>query len=220
MKKSSSIIIGLLLIALGIILGLKQLDIVNINIFFKGWWTLFIIVPSVVSLINDDNKISSLATLAIGVLLLLGARNIIDFDTVLSLIFPICIILFGFYIIVKSSKTSDFRKKFKETSGDKDYVAIFSGQKYVSGKEFKSSNTVSVFGGVDLDLRDAEIKDDVVIKSINIFGGTDIFVPKDVNVEVNCIPVFGGVENKVKNQSNKPTIYIDAICIFGEIDIK
>ena len=220
MKKSTSIVIGLLLVTLGVILGLKELNIVDINIFFKGWWTLFIIIPSIISLINDDDKIASLVTLTIGILFLLGARDIIEFDKVLSLIFPVCIIFFGLHILFKGTRNSEIRKKFKDVNSDKDYVAVFSGQKYVSGKEFKSSNTVTVFGGVDLDLRDAVIKEDVIIRSINIFGATDILAPKDVNVEVNSISVFGGVENKVKKQDNKPTIYIDAVCVFGGIDIK
>ncbi len=220
MKKSTNIIVGLVLVAIGIIIGLKELDIINVNVFFKGWWTLFIIIPSLISLVNDDDKFTSLTILTIGILLLLGTRGVIDFDTVLSLIFPVCIIFFGLYLIFKSSKNNKFREKFKKTTCDKDYIAIFSGQKYVSGKEFKSCNCLSIFGGVDLDLREAVIKDDVIIKSVNIFGSNDIRVPDDVNVEINSISLFGGIDNKVKNQDKKPTIYIESVCIFGGMDIK
>ena len=45
---------GGLLIALGVILGVNALGIAHIDIFFPGWWTLFIIVPCVVGLFDDD----------------------------------------------------------------------------------------------------------------------------------------------------------------------
>ena len=46
MRKIESILWGLVLIVVGVIIGLNTMGITNINIFFDGWWTLFIIVPS------------------------------------------------------------------------------------------------------------------------------------------------------------------------------
>ena len=46
MKNRKDILWGLLLIVVGIIWGINSLGIVKIDIFFDGWWTLFIIVPS------------------------------------------------------------------------------------------------------------------------------------------------------------------------------
>jgi predicted membrane protein len=220
MKRSTNIIIGLVLIAMGIIIGLRELDIVNINVFFKGWWTLFIIIPSLISLINDDDKYTSLTILTIGILLLLGARDIIDINTAVSLIFPVCIIFLGLYLVFKSSRKNKYKEKFKDTKCNRDHIAVFASDKFVSGKDFESCNCLSLFGGVDLDLREAVIKDDVIIKSVNIFGSSDIRVPKDVNVEVNSASIFGGVDNKVINKDKKPTIYVESVCIFGGMDIK
>ena len=45
MKKIEEILWGVFFIAIGIIIGLNALGITDINIFFDGWWTLFIIVP-------------------------------------------------------------------------------------------------------------------------------------------------------------------------------
>ena len=53
MNKLSKVIWGLVLIVLGIIFGLNALEITNINVFFDGWWTLFIIVPSFIDLFKD-----------------------------------------------------------------------------------------------------------------------------------------------------------------------
>ena len=45
MKKFGDLLWGLFFIALGLIIGLNAMGITHINIFFSGWWTLFIIVP-------------------------------------------------------------------------------------------------------------------------------------------------------------------------------
>ena len=45
MNNYSNVLWGFVLIIIGIVFGLNALDITDINIFFDGWWTLFIIVP-------------------------------------------------------------------------------------------------------------------------------------------------------------------------------
>ena len=42
MKKASSILWGIVLIAVGVVLALNVFNIMDINLFFDGWWTLFI----------------------------------------------------------------------------------------------------------------------------------------------------------------------------------
>ena len=66
MKKNNNLILGLILIVLGIIFGLKTLGICDINVFFKGWWTLFIIVPCFIGLIKDNDKTASIIGLVFG----------------------------------------------------------------------------------------------------------------------------------------------------------
>ena len=53
MKGYKNIIWGLLFIIVGIIVFTNSFGITNITIFFDGWWTLFIIIPSLVSLVNS-----------------------------------------------------------------------------------------------------------------------------------------------------------------------
>ena len=52
MKNYKNIILGLILILIGIVIGTNSLGITNINIFFSGWWTLFIIIPCFIGLLK------------------------------------------------------------------------------------------------------------------------------------------------------------------------
>ena len=70
-------------------------------------------------------------------------------------------------------------------------------------------------------MREAKIKEDVVINASSVFGGIDIIVPDDVNIKIKSNSIFGGVDNKKKNNEDKKhTIYVNASCLFGGVDIK
>ena len=99
MKQANRVLWGIILIGIGILLGLNAFGITNFSLFFDGWWTLFIIVPAVVSLITSHDRTGSLIWLCIGVLLLLFCRDILSFDMLWKLAIPAIIILFGIKLL-------------------------------------------------------------------------------------------------------------------------
>lgn len=216
---------GIILICVGIVLGLNALDITNINLFFDGWWTLFIIVPCFIDLFKDKDKTGNIVGIIIGLFLLLSCQGVINFSILWKMIVPVVLIIIGLSFIFKNM-FSDNVKKIKEINknnkSDKEVIAVFSSQKVnVSDEKFEGATISCVFGGVSLDLRDAKINSDVVINASSVFGGIDVLVPDNIDVKVNSTAIFGGVDNKIKNNSeNKKIIYINATCIFGGVDIK
>lgn len=231
MKQAKTIIWGIVLIAFGIIFGGNSLGLFNIDVFFDGWWTLFIIVPGIVSLITDDNKLGSVISIAIGVIFLLAARNVFDYDVAWKAAVALILIFAGltlvFHNIFRKKINREIEKEISKLSEDKEdefesIVAIFSGnERTYNNEEFTGAATVAVFGGADLDLRNAEIKQDVVIKAVAVFGGVDITVPEDAKVKIKSGFAFGGISDDRKHASEKGkhTIYIDAAGAFGGVSI-
>ncbi len=220
MKQVRSIIWGIAIIALGVIFGGNALGWFDINIFFDGWWTLFIIIPSLFGLVNNRGKTGSLIALVIGVLLLLSCQNIIDFDIIWKLIVPIIIVGIGLSMIFKNSFNGEV---VKDDTCKEEVFATFSGQDIKVEDEFKGTTLNAIFGGIKLDLRNAKIKKDVTINTTAVFGGIDLYVPEGVNVKVSSTSIFGGVDGKKLNSKADEkghTIYINATCIFGGVDIK
>lgn len=217
---------GFVLIVIGVVLGLNALDITTIDLFFDGWWTLFIIIPCFIDLFKDKDKTGNIVGLVIGIFLLLSCQRLIDFSSLWKMIVPVVLILIGLSFVFKNT-LSDSAKKIKEINSknkenDKEILAVFSSQKVnVSDEKFEGSSISCVFGGVSLDLREAKITSDIVINATSVFGGIDILVSDNVNVKVNSTSIFGGVDNKIENNSdNKKTIYVNATCLFGGVDIK
>ena len=79
MKKASNLLWGIILVAVGVILAMNALGFASIDIFFDGWWTLFIIVPCAIGLFTDYDKTGHLIGICIGVFLLLCCQDILNF---------------------------------------------------------------------------------------------------------------------------------------------
>jgi len=225
LKTAKSIVWGFVLLFVGVILCLNSLELLSFDIFFNGWWTLFIIVPSFIGLFSENNKLGSIIFLIIGILLLLSCQNILDFSLVKKLIAPIIIILIGLSLIFKNVFNNSINKSIKSINSNnqtkESCVAVFSGKDIKLDKEeFNGTTLNAIFGGIKIDLRNAIIKEDVVINCSAIFGGIDIYLPDNVKVKIKSNSVFGGVDNNNNNTDKDITVFIDATCIFGGIDIK
>ncbi len=225
MNKIGNLLWGLVFIIVGVIFGLNALNITNINIFFDGWWTLFIIVPCFIGLFKDEDKSGNLIGLIIGLCLLLGCVDIVEFTLIWKLMVPVILVMIGLSFIFKDILNSKIKKEIKKLNKTekKEYCSCFSGQTIdFNGEKFMGCSISAIFGGVKCDLKNAIIKDDVVINANSIFGGITIYVPEDVNIKISSTAVFGGVSDERKNKTKdaKYTIYINATTMFGGIEIK
>jgi len=224
-KKFGNLLWGIVLIAVGIIIAVNALGIAEINVFFKGWWTLFIIIPCGIGFVKGPTRMANFIGLVIGIALLLCAQGFITFSMIRKLTIPFILIIVGIGLIFRDVFDSKIKERIKtlSKSGLKEYGATFGGSKIdMTNEEFDGADLTAVFGGVELNLVNSIIKEEQVINSTAVFGGITIKMPENVNVKVKSTSIFGGVENKVKNTNveNTPTIYVNAFCMFGGVDIK
>ena len=99
MKKISSVIWGIVLIAAGAIFALNALNITDIDIFFDGWWTLFIIVPCVVGLFTEREKTGNISGIVFGVFLFLCCQGILSFSMLWELLATAIIVIAGLKMV-------------------------------------------------------------------------------------------------------------------------
>src|SRR5262249_58445832 len=102
-------------------------------------------------------------------------------------------------------------------------IAVFSGiEKRITGKNFSGGKMVAIFGGIEIDLWQAEMEGDEAVLQIDaIFGGVEIRVPDTWLVSSHGQGVFGGYNDSTRlrpaadpNQPRK-TLVLRGAAIFG-----
>ena len=227
MKKLSKILWGIALIVVGGIFALNAFGLTDIELFFDGWWTLFIIVPCFIGIFSEREKTGNIIGLFIGVFLLLCCQNVLGFDMIWKLAVPAIIVIIGLKMIFSAVFGDKATKLLVESRQNGDNIKIgcatFSGQDLnFDGEVFSGAELTAVFGGVQCDLRNAVIEKDCAVTATSIFGGIEIFAPDNINIKINSNSVFGGVSDKNHRPTvqGAVTVYINATCIFGGVEIK
>ncbi|MEG1742529.1 MAG: hypothetical protein RR237_06575, partial [Acetivibrio sp.] len=99
----SNLLWGLFFVVLGVGFAGNAFGFWNFTLFFAGWWTLFIIVPCFISIIENGPNTGSIIGLLIGLLLLLTRQGFLDGDIIGKLLVPIILVVIGLGIMFSSS---------------------------------------------------------------------------------------------------------------------
>jgi uncharacterized protein DUF1707/cell wall-active antibiotic response 4TMS protein YvqF len=104
-------------------------------------------------------------------------------------------------------------------------ISIFSGTEKKGAWQVPADiDTVNVFGGTSLDLRQAVLPgNEIRIRAICVFGGVDITVPPEMTVIDSGFSLFGGRDTPSDSdeaaQPGAPVLRLHGICIVGGISV-
>ena len=227
MKQSVKIFLGLALIAAGVIWVLSILGVITFDFSTKGWWALFIIVPCLFGLLNDKDKFGPCVGIGLGVLLFLAAREIITWNMMWQLFLALLIVGFGVQVLFFKKCFNNGVCEVKSISRDgKDIRRIETsfGKQVLSfaGEKFEGADVQTSFGGLELNLKGADIADEAFI-DLNVgFSGVTIIVPEGLAVKISVSSGFGGVSDDriVKTDSGTPVLYINGKVGFGGVQVR
>ena len=222
-KQRGQLIVALVLIALGIIFLMGNLDIIDVDIgdLISTWWPLILIALGVTGLFQARKApIGSLFLIFIGVVFLLITHDVADYD----ILWPIVIIAAGILVLFQNRLS---RRSTAAADVGQDSVnvsALFSGSvQRITSQNFQGGSVSATFGGVELDLRGAGLAENAVL-NVNVFvGGVELRVPDEWLVNVNGSPVFGAIESSKPQPTgteDTPTLTINASITLGGLDIK
>jgi len=137
-QRRSNRILGLILFTAGVIWAGKVLEIFRFSIFFPGWWTLFIIIPSVAGLSSSKSRGSSVIGLMVGIMLLLWRLGFIPGGHIPGMLVALIFVLIGISIMSGSSqKEEQKQEQYQESytySRDQQSDQSYSGQEQYSQK--------------------------------------------------------------------------------------
>lgn len=124
------------------------------------------------------------------------------------------------------SNDGDALAPYKNTSTDNvlNAFAFMSGvETHNRSLEFRGGRATSIMGGIDIDLRGAIPFNNIAeLELTSIMGGIEILVPENWRVEVKGIPLLGEISNKSRYNSdpNAPLLRIKGFVLMGAIEIK
>jgi hypothetical protein len=104
-------------------------------------------------------------------------------------------------------------------------VAIMSGlERRGHWRLADGCTSLNIMGGSDLDLNDVELAgDDVELRVFCLMGGSDIYVPEHLNVEVSDFAFMGGNDIAIgdpRPDPGGPLLRLTLVSIMGGIDVK
>ena len=210
--------LGLAAVAIGSLLLLRNLHVISFDYWGEllgGFLSFLLILVGCIILVKRSRWIWGLLFLSAGATIGLRALHIVDVNF-WQIVWPILFIAVGsavLFSLVKDGKISKTKAKHM--------AAAWSGQSEKVEGKYTGGTVSSVFGGVDLDLRQADIKDGAVIEVFVLFGGVDIIAPNDVVVKNEATAIFGGIDDKTNPGAKaKKTLYIRGECFLGGIELK
>jgi len=220
-KYSRKALPGIILVAVGALLLLKNLGIILFEIpsYIFGWQGVLILV-AVILMQNPAHKKTA------GILIFIAVIGIIP------RFWPLLVIAAGLYVVMKenggqlagifnggekgsgpedgdaggdaaaggdeSSREQSNRGFSGDTRDRLNDISIFGGgEKSFMSRNFQGGRILAVFGGSDIDLRDCQLAEgDHVLEVYALFGGFGIHLPEDWDVQVEVLPLFGGISDK------------------------
>jgi predicted membrane protein len=219
----SRLVIGVLLIAAGLLFTLDNFGIVDVSQFWK-FWPLALVAIGLAKLASRC-LLSGLAFITVGGLFL--ARNLGGLHFRLSYLFPLLFVFIGLRIVFAHRPGARTWDASTSPGGTLNEWAVFGGgERRFNAPDFHGGQANAVFGGFNIDLRDSKMAADGATIDVFCFcGGGELRVPEDWNVIVKVVPIFGGTDDKSRHFAGDPgkpakQLLVTGFILFGGLGIK
>lgn len=216
------IFVGIILVILGIGLLMDRTGVIPFSQLISTYWPVILIIIGINELFSSEHSFApGTALVLIGTFFLLKRLDVLPID-IGKYFWPVLLMLVGLLIIFGRPKLKGMPVSDNDSL---DHFVIFSGlQNKSMSKNFKGGSATAILGGMDLDIRDAELSEGGASLDLTaILGGINIKVPAHWKVVVTGTPLLGGWENKTKTppevSEDQPTLNIRCFALLGGMDI-
>jgi hypothetical protein len=248
-RSNHGLIPGVIVIAIGILFLLDNFHIIYVRDWWR-FWPVALIAAGLVKLVDSaygSGRVVGGITLAIGVVLL--GNNLGFYDVTMRELWPIFLIGAGLAMLGNrvwgphwSGPAAGLGQQGRWNKGQWDKgraaeasasystlneVAIFGGGKRkVTTQDFQGGELTAIFGGFEIDLRNAGMTGDSAVLEINaIFGGAEVRIPYSWTAVVQGVGIFGGYgdETAPPDPSVNPQakrLFVKGVAVFGGVGVK
>ncbi len=229
-RTSAGLVPGLIIVGLGTLFLLNNLDIVRVY----DWWQLWPVVVIAIGATKLVDSPSPNEKAGGAVMILIGGVFLAStfgwFDVRARDLWPVALIGAGVVMLFNRLGQLENRDyatwSIAEPKGQADGIAVFGGfKRAITTNDYRGSDYVAFFGGGEVNLRQAGMQADAAVLTITaIFGGFTIKVPPQWLVVNELVGIFGGHEDKtVQPFPDAPGVkrlIIRGVAVFGGVTIK
>ncbi len=234
-------LIGLLIIGAGVLILLRNLDFPFPDFLFT--WPMIVILVGFVMAVREGFKPGGwVPVIAVGGFFL--AMKMFPEFHLSTFFWPAILIAVGLSFVLglgkisrrnRVSTDSNFIKEdtsfvtgasVDDSNGEDviDAAAVFGAvKKNIYAKNFKGGEVVTVFGGSEINLMQADFTGTIKIEVVCIFGGATLIIPPHWQIRSEAVAIFGGIEDKRAHPAGISTdkiVILEGFVMMGGIDIK
>ena len=219
------LILGLGIIALGVLFLLDNFNIASARTILYYWPALLIIVGAA-HFFQHRTLVGSTWSLF---LIFIGGGMLLDriYDIEFNFwsFWPVILVFLGASMITQSMGRRRIETGSVNPNDDSTIKtsAIMGGvKKNIASKDFQGGEMTAIMGGIDLDLREAEIKDEAVLDISVVMGGVEIKIPEEWHVIMKGFPFMGGFVNhaRIPKDEHAKRLIIKGTVIMGGVEVR
>ena len=223
-RSATHLVFGIVVMLVGLVLLLDNMDIVNAGDFLRYWPVLLIAFGHVKSAQPQppSSRVWGVVLVFVGAIFLLGTFDIYVFR--FRDLWPVLLILAGGAILWGSFLG---RKIQAGATSDESIVngsAILGGfTRSVGAQDFRGGSLTAIMGGCEIDLRKAGIQgDEAVLNVFAFWGGVELRVPENWAVVNKVLPIMGGVsdETRAKTGPGVKRLVLTGTVVMGGVEVK
>ena len=240
-QSSERFVPAIVLIGVGVLFFLNNLNIVPVHDVIRYWPAIFIAV-GIVQLVDSAYAAGRVVgAIFVGVGAILLARNLGYLDVPIHDLWPLILIGAGILMLLNrtvlwrgglyigAARRRHFRRwrEREYTPGMLNEYAVFGGGKRkVNTFDFKGGHVDAVFGGFEIDLRDTMMEGDSAVLEANaVFGGIEVRIPITWSAVVQGVGVFGAFQDETTQPNatlipNPKRLIVKGGAVFGAVEVK
>lgn len=224
---------GIILLAVGAILLLNTFG-ANLPSWLISWQMLLIVVGLAVGAASRFRDFTWLVISGTGAFFLVN--RLFPDIAFHRFLLPTAFIVVGLIVLYGSrgkwfsgkrskEQEDDYSSEYSSDDEHIEAVAVFGGiKKVIYSKSFRGGEVVTIFGGGEINLLNADFTGVISLETVQMFGGIKLRIPAHWEVTTSeAVAIFGGIEDKrPPNLSTDPTkkLIIRGTIIFGGLEIR
>lgn len=226
MKKNIHMLLwGIVLLIFGGAFLIGSLTGNSVSFFFDGWWTVFLIVPAIASMVQNRVDIGNTMILLLGVILLARAQGWIPAIS-WTLVIAIALVVLGIYFVIRALAdgcSSRSHSWTQDVESHPSHTAVLSSRRIKSSPvRLTGANCTAVLGGITIDLSDCRVEEDITVFCNAVLGSVQVIAPKNVKVAYRNLPILGNISGKatgISLEENAPTVTFDCTAVLGAVTV-